>query len=188
MQNDQTEDNDNDNASEGSDDNQSVQSNRTTSSRNRRRGSTRNNQNQSRHSWFNGFTMYNNNELCDQELVYKQTSEKLSGLRNKIILDSGCTIGATFMNPDLLTDIGPSDNPIRMSTNTGNMRLDTEGTFDESMIANILGFSHVKKKHRITYDSAVEDAFNVHTDAGIVKFECTDEGLYAYEPGPDRST
>jgi hypothetical protein len=34
----------------------------------------------------------------------------------------------------------------------------------------------------ITYDSEVEDAFNVHTDNRVIKFEQTTEGLYAYTP------
>ena len=198
MQNEQTDNDDtnDDDASNGSDDNQSVQSTRSASSRNRRSGTTRTSHNQCRSrgrtSWFNGFMMYETSELKDRELVYKQSSKRLTGLEDKILLDSGSTIGGTFMNPDLLTDIRESDNPIQMSTNAGSKILDTEGTFegfgdvwiDPTQIANILGFSHVKTKHRITYDSAVEDAFNVHTDAGIVKFKGTDEGLYAYEPGP----
>jgi hypothetical protein len=40
-------------------------------------------------------------------------------------------------------------------------------------IANIFGFSDLKKKHRITYDSDKEDAFLVHMDNEIIKFECS---------------
>jgi hypothetical protein len=45
--------------------------------------------------------------------------------------------------------------------------------YDEDAIANIIGFSDLKKKHRITYDSDKEDAFLVHMDNKIIKFECT---------------
>jgi hypothetical protein len=53
--------------------------------------------------------------------------------------------------------------------------------YDKDAIANIFGFSDLKKKHRITDDSDKEDAFIVHMDDHILKFECTPEGLYQYE-------
>jgi hypothetical protein len=37
-------------------------------------------------------------------------------------------------------------------------------------------------KHRITYDSGQEDAFLVHSDSGIIKFEKTPDGLYIFKP------
>jgi hypothetical protein len=37
-------------------------------------------------------------------------------------------------------------------------------------------------QHRITYDSGQEDAFLVHSDSGIIKFERTPDGLYIYKP------
>jgi hypothetical protein len=40
--------------------------------------------------------------------------------------------------------------------------------YDEDTIANIFGFSALKKKHRITYDSNKEDAFLVHMDNKII--------------------
>jgi hypothetical protein len=52
--------------------------------------------------------------------------------------------------------------------------------YDEDAIANIFGFSDLKKKHRITYDSDKEDAFLVHMDSEIIKFECSPDGLYQY--------
>jgi hypothetical protein len=42
------------------------------------------------------------------------------------------------------------------------------------------GFSDLKKKDRITYDSDKEDAFLVHMDNEIIKFECSPSGLYQY--------
>ena len=52
--------------------------------------------------------------------------------------------------------------------------------YDEDAVANIFGFSDLKKKHRITYDSEKEDAFLVHKDNEIIKFECSPDGLYQY--------
>jgi hypothetical protein len=40
--------------------------------------------------------------------------------------------------------------------------------------------SDLKEKHRITYDSNKEDAFLVHMDTAIIKFECSPDGLYQY--------
>ena len=37
-------------------------------------------------------------------------------------------------------------------------------------------------RYRITFDSAIENAFNVHTEEGIVKFERTPGNLYKYSP------
>jgi hypothetical protein len=45
--------------------------------------------------------------------------------------------------------------------------------YDEDAIGNIFGFSYLKKKHRITYDSNKEDAYIVHMDNIIIKFECS---------------
>jgi hypothetical protein len=52
--------------------------------------------------------------------------------------------------------------------------------YDEDARANIFGFSDLKKKHRITYDSNKEDAFLVHMDDETIKFKCSPEGLYQY--------
>jgi hypothetical protein len=53
--------------------------------------------------------------------------------------------------------------------------------YDKDALANIFGFSDLKTKHRITYDSGKEAAFLVHMNDKILKFECTPEGLYQYE-------
>ena len=37
-------------------------------------------------------------------------------------------------------------------------------------------------KYQITYHSDKEDAFNMQTDNGIIKFSRTPEGIYAYKP------
>ena len=57
--------------------------------------------------------------------------------------------------------------------------------FDDRAIANIFGMVDLKKKFRVTFDSAKEDAFLVHMDGNIIKFKCNQEGLYEYKPTED---
>ena len=43
-----------------------------------------------------------------------------------------------------------------------------------------------KKRYRVTYDSQKEDAFILHDqEKGIIKFSCTDDGLYAFTPSQE---
>jgi len=53
--------------------------------------------------------------------------------------------------------------------------------FDQNAIANIFGFADLVKKHRITYDADIEDAFLVHLENKVVKFKATPEGLYQFK-------
>ena len=112
-----------------------------------------------------------------------------------IMLDTGLTIGATITNAGLVTNIRVSNNPLTMATNAGTKILDHDADiygfgvakFDETSIANIMGFSHLAKQTRITYDNKCpgneeENVFKVHTDGGIAEFRVNDEGLYVYEP------
>ncbi|MGL4350647.1 MAG: hypothetical protein ACRCT2_08825, partial [Plesiomonas shigelloides] len=111
-------------------------------------------------------------------------------LNNTILLDTGSTISGTMMNPDFVTDIRPATKPITMSTNAGTKRLTMSGCvpgfgsvyYDPEQMANIFGFSHMADQYRITYDSAVEDAFVVHMAHRPIKFHRTHEGLYVYTP------
>jgi hypothetical protein len=107
-----------------------------------------------------------------------------------ILFDTGSTLKATFMNPELVTGIQETNKPISMRTNAGSKKIELEATvpgfgstwFDPNQIANICGFSHMVDKHCITYDSNKEDAFLVHSDSGIIKFERTPDGLYVVKP------
>jgi hypothetical protein len=111
-------------------------------------------------------------------------------LKDVILLDTGSTLKATFMNPNLVTDIQATRTPVSMTTNTGTKKIELEATipgfgstwYDPSQIAIIYGFSHMADKHRITYDSDKEDAFVVHSHNGITKFERIPDGLYVYRP------
>jgi hypothetical protein len=111
-------------------------------------------------------------------------------LKDVIILDTGSTIGGTFMNPKLLSDITTTGKPLEMVTNAGPKRMFKTGViegfgkawFNPTQVANIFGFSKLEDQFRITYDSSVEHAFNVHTNNGIVKFIRNKDGLYVYRP------
>ena len=105
-------------------------------------------------------------------------------------MDSGSSIGATFANSDLVTEIKMAKQPIMMSTNAGTKVIGLEATvkgfgkvyYDPSMMANIFGLCDMVDRCRVTFDSAVEDAFFVHLQDSIIKFTRTPEGLYAYKP------
>ena len=124
-------------------------------------------------------------------LVHKQTDSKLTNLKDVFLLDTGSTIEATVMNPDLITDIKVTNKPITMTTNGGNKQLTLEGTiegygrayYDQDQIANIFGFSHmVDNMERVTYDSAIEDAFNIYTKEGKHLKFTRNNRLYTYKP------
>ena len=111
-------------------------------------------------------------------------------LRDMFIIDTGSTIGATIMNPDLLVGLRQSDKKLRMATNAGTKDLNLVGDvigfgeawYDPDMLTNIFSFSKMADKYRVVYDSAKEDAIIIHTDNGQIKFKRTPEGLYAYKP------
>ena len=110
-------------------------------------------------------------------------------MKNNILLDSGSTL-SIFGNPDLVQDIKTSTTMLEMATNGGttlsNKVAQVPGFgqvwYNEKAIANIFGLSDLKKRYRVTYDSAKEDAFLVYEDGKeILKFGATEDGLYIYE-------
>ena len=143
----------------------------------RPRGRGRSSRQQTDQGWSGYQTITDENEAVDA-LVAKQTSQRYNHLKNKIILDTGSTIKATIMNPDFVMNIRKSDTLLLMTTNAETMKMDLDedvkgfgiAKYDPNQIANIFGFSHMADMCRITYDSSVEDAFNIHTTNGIVKF------------------
>ena len=54
--------------------------------------------------------------------------------------------------------------------------------FDNEGMANILCFAKMEDTYCNTYYSAVESAFNVHTENGIIKFLRSAESIYYYKP------
>ena len=103
-------------------------------------------------------------------------------LKNCITLNNGSTL-SLFSNPALVQDIQTSSKTLSLAMNAGvkqsNCKANVPGFgkvfYNEDAIANIFGFLDVKKKHQITYNSNKEDAFLVHMDNEIIKFEwgCT---------------
>jgi hypothetical protein len=170
-------------------DNESVDQTTSTASASRRSGTA--NSRQSRPSTSRELVTWSSLQIQEESCNHQQADDRFAHLRDVILIDTGSTLKATFMNPDLvLTDIQVSENPVSMTTNAGNKTITLEATvpgngptlFDPNQIANIYGFSHMADDHRITYDSNVEDAFNLYLPDGMIKFERTDDGLYAYRP------
>jgi hypothetical protein len=110
-------------------------------------------------------------------------------LDNDLLIDSGSTIEATIKNPDLVSNVKASSKPITMATNGGTKVLNLEAEMpgvskaylDTSVMANILGLTHITDKYRVTMDSAVEDAIIVHSPNGnLAKFTRKKQRLYSY--------
>jgi hypothetical protein len=125
--------------------------------------------------------------LIEKQSLYNDEAQ--SRLKNCITLDNGSTL-SLFSNPDLVENIRITKTTLALATNAGVKQSNQEAMvpgfgkvyFDADAIANIFGFSDLKKKHRITYDSNKEDAFLVHMgNEKILKFECSPEGLYQME-------
>ena len=115
-----------------------------------------------------------------------------SKMKDDIILDNRSTL-SIFANPELVEGIRKSKSTLEMATNAGTRLTNQEanvpgfGTvwYDEGAVANIFSFAELVDKHRITFDSSVENAFLVHQPDKIVKFERTPEGLYTYRVDKD---
>jgi hypothetical protein len=115
-----------------------------------------------------------------KQSLYNDDQDAKDRLKNCITLNNGSTL-SLFSNPDLVQDIQTSSKTLSLATNAGVKQSNCEAIvpsfgkvyYDENAIANIFGFSDLKKKHRITYDSNKEDAFIVHMDNVIIKLECS---------------
>ena len=149
---------------------------------------------------FQGFTKPEFAKLeCEfDKLVGKQTPSKdslnkFNGLKDVILLDTGSSIEATFMNPDFVQDIRPAKKILKMATNAGTKKITMEGDvpgfgevcYDPSQMANIIGFRHLAMKHDVTYDKT-KDCFDVvmkrKKKNRIIRFVGTDDYLYVYKP------
>jgi hypothetical protein len=118
--------------------------------------------------------------LIVEQSLYNDDRDANHRLKNRITLDNGSTL-SLFSNPDLVQDIQTSSKTLSLATNAGVKQSNCEANmpgfgkvyYDEDAIANIFGLSDLKQKHRITYNSNKEDAFLVHMDNEIIKFECS---------------
>ena len=110
-------------------------------------------------------------------------------MKNWILLDSESTVDL-FCNECLVTDIKDnSHDPLVLSTNAGSTTIDQVANvpkygkvhFDKNAMTNIFSLALMEDKHRVTYDSAVESAFIVHTPSGKIKFKRGPQNLYYME-------
>jgi hypothetical protein len=119
--------------------------------------------------------------LIVEQSLYNDDQDAKHRLKNCITIDNDGSTLSLFSNPDLVQYIQTSSKTLSLATNAGvkqsNHKANVPGFgkvyYDEDAIANIFGFSDLKKKHQITYDSNKEDAFLVHVDNESIKFECS---------------
>ena len=123
-------------------------------------------------------------------LVPDSNVASTQNLKNMILLDNQSSEDL-FGNKKLLTDIHTSDTTLNLNTNGGTISNKMKGTlpnygtvwYNPSAITNIISFAKMKDKgYKITYDSDKEDAFIVHTNKGIIKFNRNDNNLYVMDP------
>jgi hypothetical protein len=106
-----------------------------------------------------------------------------------ILLDSQSTVDF-FANPRLLTNVKKTDFPLCLNTNAGMRTTNLKGTVpdwgevwhDPKGIVNILSLENMIKRYRVTFDSDIEPVFRVHTEAGIVNYIMSPEGLFYHAP------
>jgi hypothetical protein len=118
--------------------------------------------------------------LIIEQSLHNDDRDAKHRLKNCITLNNGSAL-SLFSNPDLVQDIRTPSKTLSLATNAGVKQSNREANvpgfgkvyYDEDAIANIFGFSDLKEKHGITYDSDKEDAFLVHMDNEIIKFECS---------------
>ena len=88
---------------------------------------------------------------------------------HSILIDTGSTC-SVFRNSDMLTDIKKSDTTMRAYSNGGFQDSNMTGVFADvfevwynpKSLLNILAFSDVRKKFRITCDTDISNSINVH--------------------------
>ena len=110
------------------------------------------------------------------------------------LLDSQSTCHHCTHN-EYVTDVKPSGSTLQMSANGGLATTNKTGvvkTFPDLPdrvwvgpgITNVLSLALICRHYRVTFDSAKELVFTVHTPKGPIRFAQTKEGLFAREPSP----
>ena len=121
-------------------------------------------------------------------------------LKKMLAIDSGATIG-TANHPSLIDNVveipgvsvATGNGPI-IENKVGDLRNGLGKAFyNPDASINLASVGAVSRQHRVTYDSAIEDAFMVHTDRGVLRFDRTPNDLFMidparleYHPVPDR--
>ena len=105
-----------------------------------------------------------------------------------LLLDSQSTIDLAC-NPDLLVDIHEVEQCLTIRCNAGRKTTKWRGTMPgygemwlyREGIANILSLSRVKDKFRVTFDSALDNAFHVHKPEKTIVFQEAIRRLYYFD-------
>ena len=108
-----------------------------------------------------------------------------SDLKNAMVLDSGSSVDL-MCNPDFLQDITISPSPCTLQTNGGQVQVVQQGVlpnygpvpFHEDAVTNLMSLAKLTDKHRVTFDSAVDNAFYVHAPNKTVRFGRNSSDLY----------
>ena len=108
-------------------------------------------------------------------------------LRNVLLLDNQSTTDL-FCNEKILHNIREVAGKCTVVTNGGTIETRLKGTlkgygevwYHPGAITNILSLSNVKKKYKITFNSEDGDCFFVHKPEKIIKFRCSENGLYIH--------
>ena len=116
------------------------------------------------------------------------TSKDLTDL---IVMDSGSS-SDLFCKLEWLLKVEQSMTPASLETNAGKITVDKEGTlpdygkvmYSPKAMTNILSLAMASDKYRITMDTAIDNAFLVHTPQGIRRFARDANNLYTYQPAP----
>ena len=129
---------------------------------------------------------WSNAQVHTYHMQFMQTEN----MKLLVLLDSQSTT-SIYGNEAFVTNIVTVEDWLRLVTNAGTLMTNQMATvpgfhkpvwFHKDAVTNILALHHVTEKHRVTYDSALDTAFFVHYDYGIVKYDKTPNGLHAYEP------
>ena len=105
-----------------------------------------------------------------------------------ILLDNQSTADL-FGYKCLLKNIREVDDSMTMTTNGGELTTNVKGHLPgygdawchPDAMANMLSLSNVAKKCRVTFDSTEDSVFCVHTPDHIVRFQCSDKGLFYHD-------
>ena len=106
-----------------------------------------------------------------------------------MVLDSASSVDP-FANPAFLQDIKEAPKQNTVHTNGGPVEISQQGTlpsfgmvpYHHDGLTNITSLAKATDKYRITFDSAVDNAFYVHTPQKVVRFARNDSNLYVHKP------